>query len=196
MPSKEIDPCNGFHLMDYSQNIRPASRAFLADAEIEELEAIFADGISSASVVEVFVSRGVKLSEATFRKYVQVGLLPRSRRVGTKGKHKGSRGVYPVGTLRQINEIKRMMSLDYTIEEIRQQFAFVGGELEELRRLLDRIMTKLEESLAAKDVDSLATVGGRRLMEEAQRSAQQLVDQLDEAARLIKEQARVARDAV
>ena len=182
--------------MDYSQKIKPGSRSFMEEEDLQQLEARYAEGVSSAQVVEAFVSRGVKLSEATFRKYVQVGLLPRSRRVGTKGKHKGSRGVYPVGTLRQLNEVKRMMALDYTIEEIRKQFAFVETEMEELHRLLSRIMGKLEESMAAKDADSIGAVGARRLIEEAQRSARQLVDQLEEAARLIKEQARVARDAV
>ena len=34
--------------------------------------------------MEIFRPKGVRLSEATFRKYVQAGLLPRSRRVGRK----------------------------------------------------------------------------------------------------------------
>ena len=35
----------------------------------------------------------MKFSEATLRKYVQLGLLPRSVRVGRKGKHQGSQGI-------------------------------------------------------------------------------------------------------
>jgi DNA-binding transcriptional MerR regulator len=168
----------------------------MSSADLLELEARHPDGLSCAQILEVFESRGIRLSEATFRKYVQVGLLPRSRRVGQKGKHKGSKGIYPVGTLRQISEIKRMMALDFTIEEIQQQFAFVGGELEELRRLLERIMEKLEQGMSADGANHLAAVGARRQFEEAKRSAQQLVDQLAEAAKLIRDQARVARDAV
>ena len=48
-----------------------------------------------AQIVEAFTDAGVRLSEATFRKWVQLGLLPRSRRVGRKGKHQGSLGLYP-----------------------------------------------------------------------------------------------------
>ena len=48
--------------------------------------------------------KGVRLSEATFRKYVQAGLLPRSKRVGRKGKHRGSQGLYPVEAVRRIGK--------------------------------------------------------------------------------------------
>ncbi len=182
--------------MEYSEKGKSRTHKLLTDSELVELEKTHPLGMSSAQIVEVFVSRGIKFSEASFRKYVQVGLLPRSRRVGTKGKHKGSQGIYPIGTPRQINEIKRLMSLDYTIEEIRQQFAFVGGELEELRRLLERIMEKLEQSMSVEGAQQLSAVGARKQIEGARRSAQELVGQLEEAAGQIRQQARVARDAV
>ena len=101
----------------------------LSEAELDAIEAANPGGLSSGEIVNIFTRQGTRFSEATLRKYVQLGLLPRSRRVGTKGKHKGSRGVYPAGVVRQINEIKRMMALDCTIDEIRNHFAFVGGEL-------------------------------------------------------------------
>ncbi len=179
--------------MDYIHN---KTTGLLTVEEIEVYERNYPDGMSSAQVVDVFADRGVRFSEATFRKYVQIGLLPRSRRVGTKGKHKGSRGIYPIGTLRQINEIKRLMALDYTIEEICRQFAFVGGEIEELRRLLGRILEKLEQSMTTGEVGGLAHVGAVKRIDEAKRSAELLVEQLEGAARLIREQARVARDAM
>ena len=182
--------------MENTRNIRPEPRGLFSEAELTVVEEAHPAGLSAARIVELFVDRGVKLSEATFRKYVQLGLLPRSRRVGSKGKHKGSRGIYPVGTVRQINEIKRLMAQDYTIDEIRQQFAFVGGELEELRRLLEQIMEKLEHSLTMDGMGGLAAEGLRRQIEEAQRSAETLIGQLDGAARRIREQAQVARDAV
>jgi len=168
----------------------------LTEEELEAIERENPDGLSSAAIVDAFASRGIKFSEASFRKYVQLGLLPRSRRVGTKGKHKGSRGIYPAGTVRQINEIKRLMNLDFTIEDIRQQFAFVGGELEELRRLLERLLEKLEESAAAEAGRGLAAEGIRRRIEEVRSAAENLVQQLEATAKRIREQARIARDAV
>jgi len=181
--------------MDYKRNKQLKPR-LLTEEELVALEQQNPDGLSSAAIVDAFASRNIKFSEATFRKYVQLGLLPRSRRVGTKGKHKGSRGVYPAGTVRQINEIKRLMTLDFTIEEIRQQFAFVGGELEELRRLLERLLGKLEESAAAEADRGLAAEGIRRRIDEVRGAAEHLMQQLEETAKRIREQARIARDAV
>src|SRR5438045_3364595 len=94
----------------------------LSDKDLSEIEAAHHEGLTSAQVVELFKSRGIRMSEATFRKYVQLGLLPRSRRVGRKGKHQGSLGLYPVTTVRRINEVKRMMRESYTIEEIQRAF--------------------------------------------------------------------------
>jgi hypothetical protein len=181
------------HIMDYIHN---KIAGLLTIEEIESYEENYPDGMSSAQIVDVFSGRGIRFSEATFRKYVQIGLLPRSRRVGTKGKHKGSKGIYPIGTLRQINEIKRLMALDYTIEEISRQFAFVGGEIEELRRLIGRILEKLDQSMTSGEVNGLAHAGAGKRIDEAKRSAELLVEQLEGAARLIREQARVARDAM
>src|SRR5512140_3958174 len=87
--------------------------------EIARLEREHALGISSGEVVRLFEARGARLSAATFRKYVQLGLLPRSRRVGRKGKHTGSTGLYPVSVVRRIAVIKRMMAEGYTAEDIR-----------------------------------------------------------------------------
>src|SRR5205809_7473752 len=93
----------------------------LDSAELERIERERAGGITSREVVRLFEGKGAKLSEASFRKYVQQGLLPRSRRVGRKGKHRGSLGVYPAKTLRRINEVKQLMSDGYTIEEIQRE---------------------------------------------------------------------------
>ena len=182
--------------MDDIREKKSETHTLLDAAEIDALESAFPEGLSSGEVVDAFCRRGIRFSEATFRKYVQLGLLPRSTRVGTKGKHKGSRGIYPVATLRQINEIKRMMALDYTIEEIRSEFAFVGGELEELRRLLWHIVGKLEESIAAERGGDIRAKGARKQIEEAKRSAEQLMELIEAAARSIRENAHFARDAV
>ena len=85
-----------------------ASRTtLLKEEELRAIETTFAEGLTAVQVVDAFSSRGIKFSEASFRKYVQQGLLPRSRRVGRKGKHKGSLGVYPPKTVRRINTVKR-----------------------------------------------------------------------------------------
>nr|AAD42855.1 unknown [Myxococcus xanthus DZF1] len=59
-----------------------------------------AGGLPARAILKIFRPRGGGLSEATLRKYVQAGLLPRSRRVGRKGKHQGSVGLYPEEAVR------------------------------------------------------------------------------------------------
>src|SRR5512139_1307387 len=101
-------------------------------SEIGRLERERSSGITSREVVRIFESRGARLSESTFRKYVQVGLLPRSRRVGHKGKHTGSTGLYPVEVVRRINLIKRMMLEGMTIDDIRGSFVPLKNRLEDV----------------------------------------------------------------
>src|SRR6266508_6832365 len=104
-----------------------AMRGLLDEREIAEIERTWPDGLTSRQIVDMFETRGVRFSEATLRKYVQLGLLPRSVRVGRKGKHQGSQGMYPASVIRQIQRIKEMMAQDYTIEEIQREFLFVRG---------------------------------------------------------------------
>jgi DNA-binding transcriptional MerR regulator len=116
----------------------------MLDADsLRQLEKTHAAGLTSAEILELFSAHGLSLSEATLRKYVQLGLLPRSVRVGRKGKHQGSQGVYPVGVVRQILRIKRMMAESYTIEQIQREFLFIRSELEQLETLLGKIFKKL-----------------------------------------------------
>jgi hypothetical protein len=111
-----------------SQNTE-TTEGLLSDQSLAEIEATSHEGLTSAQVVELFRGRGIRFSEATFRKYVQLRLLPRSRRVGRKGKHQGSLGLYPASTVRRINEVKRMMSESYTIEEIQRSFLRFRDEI-------------------------------------------------------------------
>lgn len=186
---------NGINIIDSSKRKTPGELFFTED-ELEAIEREHEGGLSSDEIVDLLARRGMRFSEATFRKYVQLGLLPRSRRVGSKGKHKGSHGLYPPGVVRQINDIKRMMSLDYTIEEIRSHFAFVGGEIEELRTILLRIIERLEASLAAGGHGDVAVSGLEAEISEARAAAEALVRKLTHAARRIKELKQVAREAV
>lgn len=107
---------------------------FLSDAELDHLERERAAGITSGEVVRLFEARGARLSASTFRKYVQLGLLPRSRRVGRKGKHTGSTGLYPVAVVRRIALVKRMMAEGYTVEDIRGSFVTVRNQLEDVEQ--------------------------------------------------------------
>jgi DNA-binding transcriptional MerR regulator len=112
-------------------------------AEIERIEVERAAGITSGEVVRLFEGRGAKLSASTFRKYVQLGLLPRSRRVGRKGKHTGSTGLYPASVVRRIAVIKRMMAEGYTVEDIRGSFVTVRNQLEDVEKSLRDLVADL-----------------------------------------------------
>jgi hypothetical protein len=116
----------------------------LDDRTLSSIEKANPAGFTSAEILDVFARHGIPLSEATLRKYVQLGLLPRSIRVGRKGKHQGSQGVYPVNVVRQILTIKRMMAEDFTIERIQREFLFIRNDMEQLGRTLEDIFEKLD----------------------------------------------------
>ncbi len=119
---------------------------FMTEAELEQVERDRAAGITSGEVVRLFEAKGARLSASTFRKYVQLGLLPRSRRVGRKGKHTGSTGLYPVAVVRRVALIKRMMAEGYTVEDIRGSFVTVRNRIEDV----DRGLTELVAVIAVK----------------------------------------------
>ena len=110
-------------LADEAARAPTSLRGLLEDREIDEIERAWPDGLTSRQIVDVFETRGIRFSEATLRKYVQLGLLPRSVRVGRKGKHRGSCGLYPSHVIRRVNVVKGMMAEDRTIEEIQRSFA-------------------------------------------------------------------------
>ena len=141
------------------------------------LEAEYACGISSASILDTLASLGVRYSEATLRKWVQLGLLPRSVRVGRKGKHAGSQGMYPSTVIRQILHIKEMLSDGLTIEQVQQNVLFVRGDLDEFRRSLSKIFGTLESVLDRVDSDPLRFAVAQDLSR-ARTLADQLVERL------------------
>jgi DNA-binding transcriptional MerR regulator len=118
--------------------------------EFDRLEEEHPQGLSAGQIVEFFAPRGVKLAQATFRKYVQLGLLPRSRRVGEKGKHRGSRGLYPAAAVRRISLIKSLMDEGMTLEDIRGSFIYFRGQLDGVERSLDEFFAALDKSVAGK----------------------------------------------
>ena len=60
-----------------------------SEAELDDVEQSHPTGMNVQQIVDVFASQGRGITEATFRKYVQLGLLPRSVRVGREGKARG-----------------------------------------------------------------------------------------------------------
>src|SRR5690242_13910388 len=97
-------------------------QAGLTEAALQKIEKSYPDGLASQQILGILEEHGVRFSEATLRKYVQLGLLPHSVRVGRRGKDRGSQGLYPVSIVRQVLEIKRLLNENYTIDEIRQEF--------------------------------------------------------------------------
>ena len=154
--------------------------------EFDRLELEYPQGISAAQIVDFFVPRGVKLAQATFRKYVQLGLLPRSRRVGEKGKHRGSRGLYPATAVRRIHLIKSLMDEGMTLEDIRGSFVFFRGQLDGVERSLDELFAALDKSVAEraemkpsrrKELERLVADGRRQarsFVEDMERTMQQI----------------------
>ncbi len=117
--------------------------------ELKAIEVRLPMGISSQEVIALFQERGVKLSEATFRKYVQLGLLPTSRRVGRKGKHRGSRGIYPTSVVRRIALIKRLMDEGMTLEEIRDSFISIQNGIERVGDAFVNLFGHIDERIAS-----------------------------------------------
>src|SRR5688572_18021091 len=149
----------------------------LDDTVLMTLERRYADGISSADLLEVCADHGIHLSEASLRKYVQLGLLPRSVRVGRKGKHKGSQGMYPVRALRQLLRVKEMMAESYTIEEIKRDFLFVRSDVEQLEQTLGVIFKTLAKVLKRKREEGTTHALSREI-EGAERLGRDLVSSL------------------
>ena len=116
----------------------------LLDAELDEIERSWPDGLTSRQIVDVFESRGIRLSEATLRKYVQLGLLPLFRPGGTEGETPGVLWVYPTEVVRRINAIKTMMADNLTIEEISRSFTRFKEDIDLMERGLRELIANLE----------------------------------------------------
>ena len=122
---------------------RTGAMTTIDEATLDRIEREHASGFTSPEILDVFATHGVRLTEATLRKYVQLGLVPRSVRIGRKGKHQGSQGVYPVTVIRQILRVKEMMAESYTIEQIKKDVLFMRGDVEQLEATLENIFSTL-----------------------------------------------------
>jgi DNA-binding transcriptional MerR regulator len=156
-----------------------AQSGLLSDVELREVEHDHPEGITAIQIVEIFASRTVRFSEATFRKYVQQGLLPRSRRIGRKGKHRGSLGVYPAKTVRRINAIKRLMGEGYTIEQIQEQFLLFTDVIETLEEGVTELFARFEKEITDPRFDTKAQKSLQREVNEARKTAEELLRRID-----------------
>jgi hypothetical protein len=157
--------------------------AKVAESVLRKVEKEHGDGITSAQLLAFFAEHDIRFGEATLRKWVQLGLLPRSVRVGQKGKHQGSRGKYPVRVLRQILRIKELMAKNLTIEEIQQQFLFVRGDIQELEQTLDKIFAVLDRISSERDPKLASMRAVSADMARARGLARDLIERLERIER-------------
>ena len=160
-----------------------AHRALLDEDQLRAIETAHPAGLTAVQIVDAFTSRGIKFSEASFRKYVQQGLLPRSKRVGRKGKHKGSLGVYPAKVIRRINAVKQLMVDGYTIEEIQGQFLLYTDLVEGVAEHLTELWHRLD--LDSERLEGAARRELHKELAEVRRDGDCLVDCLNELARRV-----------
>ncbi len=175
---------------------RPPMEGRWTEEELGEIEHANAQGITTQRVLEIFAARGERLTEAVFRKYVQLGLLPRSVRIGRKGKHRGSQGLYPATVVRQIELIRRLMAQGLTIEEIQQEFPFLGGDIEELSRQLTRVIARMEQTVSGDSRPGPGDQVLRRALAEARLAAEELIGKLRAIEQRLLMRARMARAVV
>ena len=133
---------------------RSGSGGLLVEEELGDIERASPSGLTSRQIVDVFTSRGLRFSEATLRKYVQLGLLPRSVRVGRKGKHRGSCGMYPADIVRRVNQVRTLMAADLTIEDIQRSFARFKEEIEGVEKGVRELIAGFEREARGKGLDA------------------------------------------
>jgi hypothetical protein len=181
----ERAPRGAAETLDDAGAPRNSAEPLLRDEDLRDVERTYPEGLTSKQIVDLFESRGVRLSEATFRKYVQLGLLPRSRRVGRKGKHQGSCGIYPALTVRRINAIKRLMASSYTIEDIQRSFLRFQNEIESIESGIRDLFSGFEKELREPHFDRQRKRTIARELDDARRTAGDLVRRINSLERQI-----------
>jgi len=169
-------------------DVRPSGAESEAFAEFEasllEIERTRPEGLTSGEILELLRASGMHVSEATLRKYVQIGLLPRSVRVGQKGKHLGSRGLYPTEVVRRIALIKALMAERYTIEDIKRRLLFLSVDIDKLESSIRAMLTKIREGaeIGGAGAGSVALLserkGGRAELRAIERLGRELIQRL------------------
>jgi len=167
--SKDAPPASG------AAPVRARRSELLDDAELAEIERAHPQGLTSRQIVDLFETRGIRFSEATLRKYVQLGLLPRSVRVGRKGKHRGSCGLYPANVIRRVNLVKGMMAEDLTIEEIQRSFIRFKDEIDTVEKGLRDLIAGFERQAKGPALEAERRRELEREITEAKRAAGELI---------------------
>ncbi len=177
------------------QELRMVQADAFSEDELARMEREHPEGLSSDEIVSCFTRRGVRFTEATLRKYVQLGLLPRSVRVGLKGRHRGSQGMYPATVVRRIQRLKAMMT-EFTIEQIQREFLFVRGDVEELERTLERIFSAFSSAAKSGRDGEVATRAMQKELADARSLAAELVAKITGVETRLTMQARLQREAM
>lgn len=181
--------------LNVSSGPSSAASSQFSETELSELESRYPEGLTTQDVVELFSARGERLTEATFRKYVQLGLLPRSVRVGRKGKHRGSQGRYPASVIRQIDAVRALMAQGYTIQDIQRELLSLRTDIDAVGRQLGQLLTTMEHAVgesAPRAGDDIAS----RAIADARVGADVLVEKLRAIEQRLAMRARMARAAV
>ncbi|MBN1654877.1 MAG: hypothetical protein JXA30_14000 [Deltaproteobacteria bacterium] len=168
----------------------------LTEAELTEFEKSNPDGITTQQIVDIFAAKGERITEATFRKYVQLGLLPRSVRIGRKGRHRGSQGIYPATIIRRIDLVRSLMAQGLTIDEIQRDFPFLAGDIEDLSHRFKRVFSSIELAVAKEVQSSTSDQVVLRALNEARAAAEDLLNKLRSIEGRLLMRARMARAAV
>jgi len=168
--------------------------AFSED-ELARIERENPKGLTSDEIIGLFTRKQVRLTEATLRKYVQLGLLPRSVRVALKGHRRGSTGMYPSNVVRRIQRLRGLMS-EFTIEQIQKQFLFVRGDVEELERSLERIFSAFAGAAKSSRDGEVAARALHHELVEARALAAELVAKITSVETRLTMQARLQREAM
>jgi hypothetical protein len=146
------------------------------DRALGEFEREHPRGATSQEIVAFLRTQGIRFSEATLRKYVQLGLLPRSRRVGSKGKHQGSWGLYPPWTVRQAATVKDLLAAGRTIEEVAGGMLGVLVDCLGISGDLDDVESKLVRMQEGETADREGVRDLRGLVKDAARNMERAAD--------------------
>lgn len=163
----------------------------IGEDELRALEAEHPEGLTAQQIVAALGRRGDRLTEATFRKYVQLGLLPKSTRVAKDGT-RGSQGLYPPTAIRQVQHVRRLMAQGFTIESIQRECLVVRSDVDALERQLDRVLRAVEKAAKERSGDTLV----QRLVEDARAVGAELVKKLVAIEERLVVEARLARASV
>ncbi|MCS6797497.1 MAG: hypothetical protein NZ898_03020 [Myxococcota bacterium] len=165
-------------------------RSDFSDEELDEIRRRHPNGLTAKQVVDLLASRGDRLTEATFRKYVQLGLLPRSTRVA-KDRSRGSQGLYPASVVRHLVHLRRLMAQGFTLDDVAERGLLVHADIDALERQIERVLRTAERA-----TERTTDASTRSLVEEARSLGTALIGVLLRLEERIFVDARMARAAV